>query len=504
MPGNNSIQILRGSNVKSSSASSEVLLAGQPLYDLSTGYLYIGDGEANIRTIQAINARYANSAGSAGSATSATTASKLSRNIYFNGNGTNVSWNGSANEVVYAPTTLGSAGKVWGIASNGRAAWIAQTEIPDTIDHANTADVAYSVSGINVTGTVANANYANFAGNLTAGDKTIDGNLKVMSNLNVVGGSFTECIRINGSTIHGGPQPIFINSENDYSYISVSDSSLSISTACTTGELVLYSAGNAKATFVKGIDILSGGDIDINSSSVNIVANGINISTKSLSQSVRISSNYVNITSNGTVRLNSLGSTQLEADTLLKLQAPTITFSSMPYVNGVAINDRANVAGQVEGNLYFNGSYLLQGGTRNEYNTPWNGSTNDVIYVPTRTGNPNQVWGMVNRTQVGWMDSPGFEYQGFIDSNGYYLSGERVLAICTYGSSAAYIRRGATNVVTGIRGPVVSIDATRGSDSSVVYTTDSGTPSHATFNGSSAYFNAPGGTRWMIFTYSTI
>lgn len=497
MPGNNSIQILRGSNVKSSSASSEVLLAGQPLYDLSTGYLYVGDGEANIRTIQAINARYANSAGSAGSATSATTASKLSRNIYFNGNGTNVSWNGSANEVVYAPTALGSAGKVWGIASNGRAAWIAQTEIPDTIDHANTADVAYSVSGINVTGTVANANYANFAGNLTAGNKTINGNLTVMSNINVVGGSSLDYLHINGSSIQGGPQPISITSENDQSFISVSDSEISISSMCSTGGLALYSNGKANARFVNGIDIYSGGGIDINSNSASIVANGINISTKSTSQSVRISSNYVNITSNGTVRLNSLGSTQLEADTLLKLQAPTITFSSMPYVNGVAINDSA---GRVGSNLYFNGAYW----NGVAYNQSWNGSTTDVIYVPTNIGNPKQMWGMVNGSQAGWIDSPGFEYQGFIDSNGYSLSGKRVLAICVYGSASAYIRRNATNVVTGIRGPVVSIDATRGADSSVVYITDSGTPSHATFNSSSSVFQAPGGTRWSIFTYSSI
>ena len=323
MPGNNSIQILRGNNVKSSSASNEVLLDGQPLYDISTGYLYVGDGEANIRTIQAINAQYANSAGSA---TSATTASKLSRNIYFNGNGTNVSWDGRATEVVYAPTTLGSAGKVWGIASNGGAAWIAQTEIPDTIDHANTADVAYSVSGTNVTGTVANANYAN----------------------------------------------------------------------------------------------------------------------------------------------------------------------------------TANVAGRVEHDLYFNGSYLLSSGGRVVYNTPWDGSLTEVIYVPIRVGGENQVWGMINNTHVGWMNSPGLVYEGFIDNNGYSINGKRVLAICIYGIADASIKRFGTNVVSGIRGPVVSIDATRGGDSSVVYTTTSGEQGFNTFNASSSYFNVPGGTRWVIFTYSPI
>lgn len=171
MAGNNTIQILRGNNVKTNSSINRLtLLDGQPLYDRATGYLYIGEG-GTIASTSAINAHYANSAGSASSATSATTASKLTRNIYFNGSGANVGWNGSTNEVVYAPTALGSTGQVWGI-KNGQAAWIAQTEVPGTIDHANTAtnadhaktaDVAYEVSGSNVTGTVSNANYSNYA-----------------------------------------------------------------------------------------------------------------------------------------------------------------------------------------------------------------------------------------------------------------------------------------------------------------------------------------------------
>ena len=109
---------------------------------------------------------------------------------------------------------------------------------------------------------------------------------------------------------------------------------------------------------------------------------------------------------------------------------------------------------------------------------------------------------MITNNKIGWIDS--LTYRGFIDSNGYYINGKRVLAVCMYGSADAYIRRGATNVVTGIRGPVVSIDATRGSDSSVVYTASNGAPSHATFNASLSYFNAPSGTRWAIFTYSSI
>lgn len=440
MPGNNSIRILRGNNVKSSSASNEVLLAGQPLYDLSSGYLYVGDGEANIRTIQAINAQYANNAGTASSSSYATYSGRVSSNLVINSGASSVNYIGNVSRTIYAPTSLGTSGQVWGMVSSTRAGWVNQAKIPSTIS---------------------NANYANFAGNLTDGDKTINGNLKVMSNLNVVGGHSLDYIHINGSTIHGGPQPIFINSENNNSHFTVSNSSITMVTTCTTGGLTLYSAGNANATFGNGIDILSGGGIDINSNSASIVANRISMTS------------------------------------------PYISFSTMPNVGGIAINNRANIAGRVEYNLYFNGSYLLSSGSRSTYNTAWDGSTNDVIYVPTRVGDKNQVWGMATSTQAGWINSPGLTYEGFIDSNGYYINGKRVLAVCIYGLDA-YIRRGATNVITGIKGPVVSIDATRGGDSSVMYTEDSGRTTFKTFNASSSYFNAPGGTRWAIFTYSSI
>lgn len=159
MAGNNSIQILRGNNVKTnSSINGSTLLDGQPLYDRATGYLFVGEGNT-IANTTAVNAHYANSAGTASSATIANTRQKL----YFNGNGTNVSWNGSSVDTIYVPTSVGSSGQVWGMRSNGTVGWIAQTEIPGTIDHANTANVAYEVSGSNVAGTVSNANYSNYA-----------------------------------------------------------------------------------------------------------------------------------------------------------------------------------------------------------------------------------------------------------------------------------------------------------------------------------------------------
>lgn len=184
MAGNNSIQILRGNNVKSTAAD-KILLDGQPLYDRTTGYLYVGENNTVANT-QAVNAHYANSAGSATSATTAQQASKVTSNLYFNGNGLNVRWNGSATEVVYAPTSLGTRGQVWGMINSNRAGWIDQTEIPGTIEHANTADVAYEVSGSNVSGSVANANFAKTAGKVTHSFK-----------LNVNGTSYTY----NGSNV---------------------------------------------------------------------------------------------------------------------------------------------------------------------------------------------------------------------------------------------------------------------------------------------------------------
>ena len=153
MAGNNSIQILRGNNVKSTAAD-KILLDGQPLYDRTTGYLYVGESNTVANT-QAVNAHYANSAG---------IAHELSNGLYFNGSGSSVRWDGSDDKVVYAPTSFGTSGQVWGMTSSRRVGWMDQTEIPGTIEHANTANVAYEVSGSNVAGTVANANFATTAG----------------------------------------------------------------------------------------------------------------------------------------------------------------------------------------------------------------------------------------------------------------------------------------------------------------------------------------------------
>ena len=164
MAGNNSIQILRGNNVKTNSTiKNQILLDGQPLYDRSTGYLFVGEGNT-IANTTAVNAHYANSAGTASSAIIANTR----RILYFNGNGTNVGWNGSSSDTIYVPTSVGSSGQVWGVRSNGTVGWVAQTEIPGTIDHANTANTA---NYANSAGNSNSANYANTADTANTANK---------------------------------------------------------------------------------------------------------------------------------------------------------------------------------------------------------------------------------------------------------------------------------------------------------------------------------------------
>ena len=135
MAGNNSIQILRGNNVKTNTTiKNQILLDGQPLYDRVSGLLFVGNGNT-IANTGAVNAQWASIASSA-------TVANTRNRLYFNGNGTNVGWNGSSSDTIYVPTSVGSSGQVWGMRSNGTVGWVAQTEIPGTIDHANTANTA--------------------------------------------------------------------------------------------------------------------------------------------------------------------------------------------------------------------------------------------------------------------------------------------------------------------------------------------------------------------------
>lgn len=167
MAGNNSIQILRGENIKST-AGSTVLLPGQPCYDMSTGYLYVGDN-SSISSTDAVKASYANEAGHADSADTASnatyasnagrasTANNVAGYLYLNNGTSQVNWDGRDFTTIYVPRTKGSSGQVWGM-NGSNVGWINQTEVPGTIEHANTADSAdYATSaGSATTATTAN------------------------------------------------------------------------------------------------------------------------------------------------------------------------------------------------------------------------------------------------------------------------------------------------------------------------------------------------------------
>ena len=159
MAAKNSIQILRGTS-SARANHNETSLIGQPLYETDTNKLYVGDGATPLSELNAIVASHsetanhattanrANYASSAGSALSATYADTRNR-LYFNGDGVSVSWNGSSQKTIYVPTSPGSIGQVWGIKSSGNVGWINQTEIPGTIEHANTANFATTASTLN-------------------------------------------------------------------------------------------------------------------------------------------------------------------------------------------------------------------------------------------------------------------------------------------------------------------------------------------------------------------
>lgn len=60
MAGNNSIQILRGTSEKFDQAScTEVLMEGQPFFDVKLKHFYIGDGVNSLKDLDTIHPDYA-------------------------------------------------------------------------------------------------------------------------------------------------------------------------------------------------------------------------------------------------------------------------------------------------------------------------------------------------------------------------------------------------------------------------------------------------------------
>ena len=87
----------------------------------------------------------------------ASTATSVAGYLYLNNGTSQVNWDGRDFTTIYVPRTKGSSGQVWGM-NGSNVGWINQTEVPGTIEHANTADSAdYATSAGSAT-TAATAN----------------------------------------------------------------------------------------------------------------------------------------------------------------------------------------------------------------------------------------------------------------------------------------------------------------------------------------------------------
>lgn len=211
MAGNNSIQFLRGNNIGD---SSEVLLPGQPMYDMATGYLRIGNG-GTIASTSPIKAHYANSAGSASSASSASyatsagsasSATKVGHNLKITVGGSTYTFDGSANTNI----------SISSIANGGN------------VDYATNAGYA------------TNANYASYANSATYADRL--GNRTVGSPSTPVyfsSGVPYECSSIGGRSFGNVGTPIVLDTKT----LSINQSTYSTHAVADT----LYAACNLTA-----------------------------------------------------------------------------------------------------------------------------------------------------------------------------------------------------------------------------------------------------------------
>ena len=168
MAGNNSIQILRGNT----NASTEIALDGQPVYNPSSGYLYIGDNSTQIKNLEAVKASYANNAnhatyadyltyilpiadGGTGGANASTAMKNLMMNVATSSNP------GNSEYLVFATSSTAYRYNYGYIKNDILSESVANA------NYANYANTAYRVSGPNVQGAVNSANFAVTAGKLT-------------------------------------------------------------------------------------------------------------------------------------------------------------------------------------------------------------------------------------------------------------------------------------------------------------------------------------------------
>lgn len=162
MAGNDSIQILRGSNVKSNSTiAQKVLLDGQPLYDKVTHKFFIGIGDTIINTpcIKVDNADNATHANNASRANSVECALNFFSSYACASNASAVTsigyiYNGSIrddidNVVIYAPfyypdtDSIGSNFGCWGVRNN-IVGWYYPSTMTVTDNDDGTVNIVYN------------------------------------------------------------------------------------------------------------------------------------------------------------------------------------------------------------------------------------------------------------------------------------------------------------------------------------------------------------------------
>lgn len=118
MAGNNSIQFLRGTSSQIAS-STEIALAGQPVFNLTNRRLYIGDGSTQIKNLTAIRADQADKDGNGNNiASTYAKVSSSSQNISFNVNGSGVESNSQIPITIYVNKGSTSVNVYSGILAN--------------------------------------------------------------------------------------------------------------------------------------------------------------------------------------------------------------------------------------------------------------------------------------------------------------------------------------------------------------------------------------------------
>ncbi len=328
------------------------------------------------------NATYAVSAGSADSATTAgtvttnaqpnitsvgtLTALTVSGNVsgnYILGNGSQLTGlpeqYGNANVAAYLPTYTGNLAAnnitITGVSTGNAAGLSAVTgaNVSGTVanaTYADTANIAYSVSGSNVSGTVANATYAVSAGSAdsatTAGTVTTNAQPNITSvgtltSLTVTGNISGDYILGNGSQLTGLPEQY--GNANVAAYLPTYTGNLTANNITLTG---VYTGNAAALTNLPGANVLG------------TVANATNADTANVAYSVS-GSNVSGTVANATFATSAASATT--AGTVTTNAQPNIT--SVGSLSSLTVSGNTTAANVAAGNIALTGTVAAASGS---------------------------------------------------------------------------------------------------------------------------------------------